>query len=82
MAGSIGASTKIVLLNAVYFKSNWLKAFNPSRSQIRPFYASTNQVMSTKMMSSRNYFKVAYVKEADARAIELPYTVICATGDY
>ena len=78
--GSLGASTKMVLLNAVYFKGNWLKAFSPTRSKIRPFFVSVyQQAIPTKMMAIRNYFKLAYIDEADAQAIELPYTVINST---
>lgn len=51
MAGSLDALTKVVLLNAAYFKGTWLKAFNPSKSKMKPFYVdATHDPVPTKMM--------------------------------
>lgn len=74
-SGSLGASTKMILTNAIYFKGNWLKAFDSSRSRIRPFYVGHQlKMMPTKMMASRSYFRRAFIKEADAQALELLYS--------
>ncbi|KAI9552141.1 hypothetical protein GHT06_022478 [Daphnia sinensis] len=74
-SGSLGASTKMILTNAIYFKGNWLKAFDSSRSRMRPFYVGHQlKTMPTKMMASRSYFRTAFIKEADAQALELPYS--------
>lgn len=74
---SLGASTKLILLNAIYFKGNWLKAFDSAKTRVRPFYVSPNhKPIPTKMMASRNYFRTAFIKEANLRALELPYSVI------
>ncbi|EFX68557.1 hypothetical protein DAPPUDRAFT_63029, partial [Daphnia pulex] len=72
---SLGASTKLILLNAIYFKGNWLKAFDSTKTRVRPFYVSPNhKPIPTKMMASRNYFRTAFIKEANLRALELPYS--------
>nr|CAH0111251.1 unnamed protein product [Daphnia galeata] len=73
--GSFGAQTKLILLNAIYFKGNWLKAFDSTKSQVSPFYVSPNhKPIPTKMMVSRNYFRTAFINEANLQALELPYS--------
>ena len=40
---TIAPNTKMILLNAVYFKSKWLYQFDPKRTTVKPFYLNANE---------------------------------------
>ena len=49
--GSIDTLTKLVLVNAVYFKGNWLRKFNPALTKVEPFFlGSKDNKMDVNMM--------------------------------
>ena len=77
LIGSVNALTQMVLLNAVYFKDQWLQQFKRNETKVQPFYlrSSTNRVM-TRMMHTYGSFRTADLEQLDARALELPYKVI------
>lgn len=39
-AGALSADTKLVLVNAVYFKNTWLHKFKTTDTQLRPFHTA------------------------------------------
>src|SRR3569832_1877767 len=43
-------STKLLLLNKMSFKADWLKTFNLKDTELRPFYASSGVEYPTEMM--------------------------------
>ena len=64
------------MINAVYFKGNWLKPFDPANTLIEPFYlGSKNDKMDTNMMHIEKSFRSGNIKELNARVLELPYLV-------
>lgn len=71
-AGTVGPLTKLVLVNAIYFKGKWNKQFDRKYTRGMPF--KTNQEKKTvQMMFKQAKFKMGYVDEVHAQVLELPY---------
>lgn len=69
--GNINPTTDILLLNALYFKSNWARSFfEGSRSSC--FYTQ-GQCRKVAMMSQVDEVNYAFVDNLRAHAVELPY---------
>jgi serine protease inhibitor len=73
--GSFNALTKLVLVNAIYFKGNWDVKFDKSKTQKRDFHVSPTQTVQTDMMFSTNkYGMLSDVKDLQgATALDMPY---------
>jgi len=72
---SKGASDPLmILVNAVYFKGDWLEPFDPELTQIQPFYlGSKESKVDVSMMSLTGAFRTGKIKSIDAKFVELPY---------
>jgi serpin B len=64
--------TRLVLTNAVYFKSNWDNKFTKAATKDAPFKLSTDKSLDVPMMHQRSHF--GYVENDDLQVLELPYT--------
>ncbi|NXP46117.1 SPB10 protein, partial [Heliornis fulica] len=67
------ASTKLVLVNAVYFKADWETKFHPKYTDMQPFRLSKSKTKPVKMMHMRNTFPILIVEAMNFKIIELPY---------
>ena len=67
----VDSNTRMVLANAVYFKSDWLKKFKAHDTRVEAFYKSEDDPMPVDMMQQTSTFK--YVENEDLQLIELPY---------
>lgn len=65
--------TRMVLVNAIYFKGNWAKQFNKERTEKADFWTSETDKKQVDMMYVKDHFKYGHVEELDAAVIELPY---------
>jgi len=76
VSGSLDSLTKLVLVNALYFKGDWLHKFNPLHTSQQPFYlgSETNKVIVPMMFINEN-FLMGYIDELDSNVLELPYKV-------
>ena len=54
--GSINALTKLVLVNAIYFKADWKVKFDKSKTEKGDFHVSPTQTVQTDMMFSREEY--------------------------
>ncbi|TEA35534.1 hypothetical protein DBR06_SOUSAS8910006 [Sousa chinensis] len=71
-AGAIGPLTKLVLVNATYFKGKWNEQFD--RKHTRGMTFKTNKEKKTvQMMFKQAEYKMGYVEEVHAQVLELPY---------
>ncbi|MEN9239768.1 MAG: serpin family protein [Thermostichales cyanobacterium SZTDM-1c_bins_54] len=59
------------LLNAVYFKGNWTRAFQPQLTQPQPFTLANGETISHPLMSQMGSF--AYLETDLFQAVRLPY---------
>lgn len=72
---NINPATKILLVNALYFKSFWRHSFNKSATRGGCFYNS-GACRTVAMMELQAELNYAYVENLRAHAVELPYEVI------
>lgn len=63
--------TRLVLVNAIYFKAQWAEAFEESQTKDEPF--TGDKKSTVKMMHRIDHYKVGTVADAKARTIEIPY---------
>ncbi|XP_059364536.1 leukocyte elastase inhibitor-like [Carassius carassius] len=70
---SIDASTKLVLVNAIYFKGNWEKKFPKEDTRDGQFKLNKAQTKPVKMMYQKTEFRLASIPEMNSQVLELPY---------
>ncbi|XP_064017157.1 leukocyte elastase inhibitor-like isoform X1 [Pogoniulus pusillus] len=71
--GSVSSMTKLVLVNAIYFKGNWAEKFAEADTTDKPFRLNKNERKTVKMMYQKKKFHFAYIPEVKIRVLELPY---------
>jgi serpin B len=59
------------LINAIYFKGTWTKAFDKSETTNKPFYLSNGRPKSHPMMAQTGSYK--YYETNQFQAVSLPY---------
>jgi len=76
---SVGPDTRMVLVNAIYFKADWLTQFDANSTGDAPFYLSDNTQVTTKMMHDDMY--LPYMQGDGYQAVELAYAGETAAMD-
>jgi serpin B len=73
--GVITGNTKMVLINAIYFKGDWETKFDKYRTCKSDFHVNSDQTVRVDMMHSSQKFGVlGQIKELNgASALEMPY---------
>ena len=69
--GVLGALTRLVLTNAIYFKGTWASQFEEGATREEPFTLATGQQVKVPMMNKTEKF--GYTEAEDFQALELPY---------
>jgi serpin B len=69
--GVLNELTRLVLVNAVYFKGDWVSKFDKARTRDEPFVLITGQNVNAPMMSQTGKF--GYAEVEDAQLLEMPY---------
>ena len=70
--GSLNSDTRLVLVNAVYFKGTWVLKFKEKDTRDEPFYLETGgKVRAPLMYQQRD--RVRYFQGANYQAVELIY---------
>ncbi|XP_078544127.1 serpin B6-like isoform X1 [Lissotriton helveticus] len=71
--GTIDSLTRLVLVNAIYFKGNWADQFKKDHTQEMPFRINKNDTKPVQMMFRKGKYPMTYIGEQQTRIIELPY---------
>ncbi|XP_050986642.1 leukocyte elastase inhibitor-like [Labeo rohita] len=71
--GSIDAMTRLVLVNAIYFKGNWERKFPKEATVDGQFKLNKNQTKPVKMMNQKAEFPLAFIPQMNCQVLELPY---------
>lgn len=69
--GALDASTRMVLVNAIYFKADWQTPFDPHDTYEAPFYRLDGSQVQVAMM--HNELDLPYGRGENFQAVELPY---------
>jgi len=70
--GSVNSMTRMILVNAIYFKGDWLHAFNPEQTETAPFQTLENGTVEVPMMKLAKT-RFAYGENDCFQTLELPY---------
>ena len=71
--GDVDVDTRMVLVNAVYFKSNWQVAFNITQTHSRKFNLTKGSSIDAQFMSTIADVRLLNDKERKLEILELPY---------
>nr|XP_055067431.1 leukocyte elastase inhibitor-like isoform X4 [Misgurnus anguillicaudatus] len=71
--GILNNMTRLVLVNALYFKGNWERKFFRSYTVDRPFKVNKNETKPVKMMKQDKDFPLTFIPEVNSQILELPY---------
>jgi serpin B len=69
--GDIDASTKLILVNAIYFKAAWDVVFDKSRTENKTFYLHSNDSIQVPIMHKSG--DLMYYENADMQVVDIPY---------
>ena len=70
--GVLDSATKMVLVNAIYFKADWIHPFDPNETQDTPFHLLDGSEVQVEMMY-QSLSGIPYVHGDGYQAVELPY---------
>ncbi|KAM6445225.1 ovalbumin-like [Rhynochetos jubatus] len=70
---SVDPQTQMILVNAIYFKGVWQKAFKDEDTQAVPFRMTKQESKPVQMMYQVGSFKVAAMASEKMKILELPY---------
>ncbi|XDV39610.1 hypothetical protein PO909_008822, partial [Leuciscus waleckii] len=71
--GAIDGMTRLVLVNAIYFKGNWEKQFPKGSTRDGQFKLNKNRTKPVKMMNQKAQFPLAFIPDINSQVLELPY---------
>ncbi|XP_008938102.1 PREDICTED: leukocyte elastase inhibitor [Merops nubicus] len=71
--GSVDNMTRLVLVNAIYFKGNWAEKFKEADTTDMPFRLNKNETKTVKMMYQKKKFRFGCIPEVKIRVLEMPY---------
>jgi serpin B len=71
-AGSVNADTKLVLVNALYFKAHWMHKFPKNATKVSQFFSSENQHFNVSMMEAKND-EFHYARDKDVKILGIPF---------
>lgn len=69
----LNGDTRIVLVNAIYFKGNWEHQFNKDRTYEGDFYIGETEKVPVEFMTIKKKFNYAVLDKLDATALEMKY---------
>lgn len=70
--GSVTTDTRLILVNAIYFKGDWLHAFEKSKTANEPFWTSPEVSTNVPMMTLKPE-RFSYMENESFQCLELPY---------
>ena len=71
--GMLSSDTRLVLVNAIYFKGLWLQPFMKEETFPGTFFVATNQKVQVQIMRQEAHFKFFESKELGCQILEMPY---------
>jgi len=69
--GVLDALTRLVLVNAIYFKGNWAEQFDEDLTKDTPFHLLSGKSTEVPMMKQQETF--GYAEHEDLQLLQMPY---------
>jgi serpin B len=69
--GALDTATRLVLVNAIYFKGNWTSPFQADATKDAPFRLPSGQTVQAPLMFQKKHF--GYGETDDLQVLEMPY---------
>ncbi len=70
--GAIDPRTRLVLVNAIYFKATWEYEFSPNSTTQKPFHLLDGETVNVPMMAEES-LRLNYASDNGWQAVVLPY---------
>merc|ERR1719351_222718 len=70
---AISDDSRLVLLNAIYFKANWMKSFNKFDTYSQVFNINQEKQLNVDMMYQQETFSFAENDKLDCQVLDMPY---------
>ncbi|XP_026579704.1 leukocyte elastase inhibitor-like [Pseudonaja textilis] len=71
--GIIDSHTKLVSVNAIYFKGNWADKFNKDLTSEKPFWINKNESKTVQMMFKKAKYNMAHISAYQTSVLEIPF---------
>ncbi|XP_020030886.1 serpin B13 isoform X2 [Castor canadensis] len=71
--GSLSSSTKLVVINTVYFKGQWDREFKKENTKEEAFWLNKNTSKPVQMMAQRHSFSFSFLEDLQAKIVGIPY---------
>jgi serpin B len=71
--GGLDSYTRLVIVDAIYFKGNWAQQFNKSETQNDTFFISQSKNVSVPMMHLSKSENASYYSDNELNALEMDY---------
>ncbi|XP_068604415.1 leukocyte elastase inhibitor-like isoform X2 [Brachionichthys hirsutus] len=72
--GVVDGASRLVLVNAVYFKGSWSRMFKEAATCDAPFRVNKTETKTVKMMYQSSKFPFFCIPEFNCQVLELPYS--------
>jgi serpin B len=71
--GGLNSYTRLVIVDAIYFKGNWAQQFNTNDTQNATFFISQSKNVSVPMMHLSKSENASYYSDNELKALEMDY---------
>ncbi|XP_036044324.1 leukocyte elastase inhibitor [Onychomys torridus] len=71
--GVVDSMTKLVLVNAIYFKGLWKEKFMKQDTTNASFRLNKKDTKTVKMMYQKKKFPFGYIQDLNCKVLEMPY---------
>ncbi|KAF4095477.1 serpin peptidase inhibitor, clade B (ovalbumin), member 1, like 3 isoform X2 [Onychostoma macrolepis] len=71
--GDVDSLTRLVLVNAIYFKGSWERKFTEEHTREQQFKINKNESKPVQMMFQKAKFPLVFIPDMNCQILELPY---------